>query len=235
MKKTMSAMIFTAVLALGITLPAAGAEVDQILDRMAESSARLEDMQADFVQTKIMTVFDETIVSSGKFYFRNPDKLVLDTQNPEHQQLIINHNRGWLHYPDLKQVHEFTVKQAQDMSALFVGFGGSAARIREQFKVNLQSRAADSTGAMLITLELTPIQGTSAASPVLGIQKVLLTVPEGRWYPVRTEIVQKNGDRSVYEYTHHRLNLKLAESRFTFKVPEGTTVIQHSPDSGVTQ
>ncbi len=235
MRKGLVLLIWFFVLALSGMAQAAGMSVDQVLDRMAESSARLEDMQADFVQTKIMTVFDEKIVSSGKFYFRNPDKLVLDTQSPEHQQLIINHNRGWLHYPDLKQVHEFSVKQAKDMSALFVGFGGSAARIREQFQVSLESRQRESSGAELITLGLVPIQGASAASPVLGIQKVLLTVTEGRWYPVRTEIVQTNGDRSIYEYSSHRLNPKIAESRFTFRVPDGTKVIQHNQESGVSQ
>lgn len=210
-----------------------GLGVDAVLERMAESSARLEDMQADFVQTKIMTVFDEKIVSSGKFYFRNPDKLVLDTREPEHQQLIINHNRGWLHYPDLKQVHEFTVRQAQDMSALFIGFGGSAARIRDQFEVTLENLMQDKDGKNLYTLRLVPIPGSGAASPMLGIERVMLTVMEGRWQPVRTEIVQSNGDLSIYEYADHRLNLKLSESRFTFNPPAGTQVIQHQSSGGV--
>lgn len=229
----MGVVLFAAVSLNAAPATADGLGVDAVLERMAESSARLEDIQADFVQTKIMTVFDEKIVSSGKFYFRNPDKLVLDTQQPEHQQLIINHNRGWLHYPDLKQVHEFTVRQARDMSALFIGFGGSAARIRDQFEVTLESVAGDSAGTRLYTLRLVPIPGSGAASPMLGIERVMLTVVEGRWHPVRTEIVQSNGDLSIYDYTGHCLNLKLSDSRFTFNPSAGTEVIQHQSPGGV--
>ena len=114
-------------------LTAAGRmSVDRVLQRMNEANQRLEDLQADFVQTKEMVLFEDRIVSRGKFYFRNPDKLVLDTQSPEHQQLIINYNHVWLHYPELKQVHELSLKQTKGLSALFVGFGGSVKNIREQ-------------------------------------------------------------------------------------------------------
>ena len=57
--------------------------IDQILQLMEETNLQLEDMQADFVQTKEMALFDERIVSKGKFYFRNPDKLILDTKSPD--------------------------------------------------------------------------------------------------------------------------------------------------------
>ena len=74
------------------TATASELTVDQILERMETTSTRLVDLQADFMQIKVMALFDEPIVSKGKFYFRNPDKLIMDTVSPEHQQLIINHN-----------------------------------------------------------------------------------------------------------------------------------------------
>jgi len=185
------------------------------------------DLQADFVQTKQLALFDENIVSKGKFYFRNPDKLVLDTQSPEHQQLIINYNHVWLHYPELKQVHELSLKQSSGLSAMFVGFGGSVADIRELFTVELVESGAWKGGGRFYTLDLTPIPGTSAASPALGLEKVMLTVTDSRWYPVRTRIVQRNGDSTMLEYSNQKDNLKLSDSRFTFKPPAGTQVIQH--------
>ncbi len=202
--------------------------VDDVLARMNRANSRLEDLQADFVQTKQMALFDENIVSKGKFYYRNPDKLVLDTQSPEHQQLIINYNHVWLHYPDLKQVHELSLKQSSGLSALFVGFGGSVAGVQEQFTVELTETGKRDGGGSYYTLALTPIPGTPAASPALGLEKVMLTVNDGKWYPVRTMIVQKNGDSTTLEYSNQRDNLKLSDSRFTFKPPAGTQVIQHS-------
>jgi outer membrane lipoprotein carrier protein len=216
-------------------LAAAQLTVEQVLERMSSGSTRLEDLQADFVQTKVMALFDEKIVSSGKFYFRNPDKLILDTLSPEHQQLIINYNRVWLHYPELKQVHELSLKQSKGLSALFVGFGGSVSDIRDQFNTQLTGVETGADGKQLYTLSLAPIPGTAAASPSLGLEKVVLTILEDRWYPVRTEIVQKNGDRSIYEYTNLKSNLRLPDTRFTFVPPAGTQVIHHNTESGASE
>ena len=209
--------------------------VDQVLQHMNAVNQRLEDLQADFVQTKEMMFFDDRIVSRGKFYFRNPDKLVLDTHSPEHQQLIINYNHVWLHYPELKQVHELSLKQTKGLSALFVGFGGSVKAIRGQFTVKIEDTAVDKNGKNSYTLSLVPLEGTPAASPALGLGRVLLTVSEGKWYPVRTQIVQKNGDRTILEYSNHIDNLRFSESRFTFNPPAGTQVIDHTSESGVAQ
>jgi outer membrane lipoprotein carrier protein len=201
--------------------------VEGVLERMSRANNRMEDLQADFVQTKQMALFDENIVSEGKFYFRNPDKLVLDTQSPEHQQLIINYNHVWLHYPDLKQVHELSLKQSSGLSALFVGFGGSVADIQEQFTVELVETGTCDEGGSYYQLALLPIHGTPAASPALGLDKVMLTVNDSKWYPVKTMILQKNGDSTMLEYSNQRDNLKLSDSRFTFNPPKGTQVIQH--------
>ena len=209
--------------------------VDRVLERMEATSARLVDLQADFVQTKVMALFDESIVSKGKFYFRNPDKLILDTVSPEHQQLIINHRNVWLHYPEMKQVHKLSLNRTIGLRALFVGFGGSVRDIRDQFTVELAKVEKDKNSRLVYTLWLTPIKGTPASSPVLGLEQVLLSVLEERWYPIRSEIVQTNGDRSIFEYSNHRLNLKLSEARFTFKPPAGTEVITHQSPSGVSE
>jgi outer membrane lipoprotein-sorting protein len=141
--------------------------------------------------------------------------------------LIINYNHVWLHYPDLKQVHELTLKQSSGLSALFVGFGGSVANIQEQFTVQLLETGSWDGGGSYYKLALLPIPGTPAASPALGLDKVILTVNDSKWYPVRTMIVQKNGDSTVLEYHNQRDNLKLSDSRFTFNPPKGTQVIQH--------
>ena len=220
--------VFTAV-----NLPAA-MTAERVLEKMGQSNLRLQDLQADFVQTKVMALFDEKIISRGKFYFRNPDKLVLDTTEPDHQQLIINYNRVWLHYPDLKQVHELSLNQSKGLNALFVGFGGAVKDIHDQFNVTLSDSGNLENGTDFYVLSLEPITGTPAASPALGLARVLLTVTGRKWYPVRTEIVQKNGDRTILEYSNQKDNLKLSESRFTFKAPEGTQVIDHTAgESGV--
>ena len=88
------------------------------------------------------------------------------------------------------------------------------------------------TGGEYYTLALTPIPGTSAASPALGLEKVMLTVTDSRWYPVRTRIVQRNGDSTMLEYSNQRDNLKLSDARFTFTPPAGTQVIQHGSSGG---
>ena len=201
--------------------------VEAILDNMEQASAKLKSMTADFSETRVMALFDEEVKSSGRFYYKEPDKLVMETLEPDKQTLIINGSEVMMHYPVMKQIHKLSIGDGKNMEALFIGFGGSVSSIREQFTTSIDRVEDDGSGVRLYTLSLAPREGSPAASPALGLDKILLTVSSDRWYPVRSEIVQKNEDRAIYEYSGRKFNEPIADERFDFVPPEGTEVIVH--------
>ena len=201
--------------------------VEQVLDNMESASARLETMTADFVLTKVMALFDEEVKSSGKFYYKEPDKLVMETLEPDKQTLIINGSEVMMYYPEMKQIHKLSIENGKNMEALFIGFGGSVSSIREHFMVDIDKIEPGESDNQLYTLSLVPREGSPAANPSLGLDKILLTVSSDRWHPVSSEIVQKNEDRAIYEYSGRKFNETVSDERFDFVPPQDTEVIVH--------
>ena len=202
--------------------------VEAVLDNMEQASAKLETMTADFTETKVMALFDEEVRSSGRFYYKEPDKLVMETLEPDRQTLIIKGSEVMMHYPEMKQIHKLSIGDGKNMEALFIGFGGSVSSIREQFTAEIDRVEDDANGARFYTLSLVPREGSPAASPALGLDKILLTVSSDRWYPVRSEIVQKNEDRAIYQYSGRKFNEPISdESVSILFLHKGTEVIVH--------
>src|SRR6266852_1694208 len=57
---------------------------------LAQSTAAIESLKADFTQEKTLTILSEKIISSGKFSFRKKDRLRMEYVNPYSYLLILN-------------------------------------------------------------------------------------------------------------------------------------------------
>jgi outer membrane lipoprotein-sorting protein len=68
-------------------------ETDTFLKTMSDSLKSIETLQASFVQKRILTVFMDTLVSSGQFYFEVPDRLRWEVRKSFHTILITDNGR----------------------------------------------------------------------------------------------------------------------------------------------
>jgi outer membrane lipoprotein carrier protein LolA len=71
-----------------------GQALDQILAGLNVSAAGIETLAADFIQEKHLEMFQETLVSRGRFYFSRPDRLRWEMTEPVASGFLLNGDRG---------------------------------------------------------------------------------------------------------------------------------------------
>ena len=58
--------------------------------RLLQEAQSIESIESDFTQVKYMDVFDETIISKGKFYYKKSNKICMDYARPLNYLIVIN-------------------------------------------------------------------------------------------------------------------------------------------------
>lgn len=58
--------------------------------RLLQEAQSIESIESDFTQMKYMDVFDETITSKGKFYYKKSNKICMDYARPLNYLIVIN-------------------------------------------------------------------------------------------------------------------------------------------------
>jgi outer membrane lipoprotein-sorting protein len=64
--------------------------VPQFQQLLARSTAALQSIQSDFVQTKHLSLLSDKITSRGKFYYRKEDKVRIEYMTPFQYLLVMN-------------------------------------------------------------------------------------------------------------------------------------------------
>lgn len=87
--------LFCFLLITFLSLPALSAEMEeQTLQRLQSLSGRIETLDSDFVQTKYLAVFQDAMVSKGRFYFQQPDALRWELTHPVATGFVLQGNKG---------------------------------------------------------------------------------------------------------------------------------------------
>jgi len=66
---------------------------NQIAEKISRNSSQLQTLECDFVQTKYLKILNNKMVSRGKMYYQQPDKLRWEYQSPYSYILIMNQNK----------------------------------------------------------------------------------------------------------------------------------------------
>lgn len=96
MEKKMNKYIYTFLLVV-FCLPLAAqkdltplASVTAFQERLKKEAASLSSIESDFTQEKFLDVFNEKIVSKGRFYYKQENMIRMDYTSPIDYQIIIN-------------------------------------------------------------------------------------------------------------------------------------------------
>ncbi len=120
--------------AVGITVVLsgipAGAETASTVDssQTALSSKAQSSLSADFVMSRTISALKSELKSEGRLTLGGEGRLRWETLTPAHSLLVINHAKGWIHYPDLKVTKSFDLSTdpvmrvlSEQLSALTTG------------------------------------------------------------------------------------------------------------------
>lgn len=64
--------------------------IDGFQERLKKEAASLSSIESDFTQEKYLDVFNDKIISKGRFYYRQENKIRMDYTTPVDYQIIIN-------------------------------------------------------------------------------------------------------------------------------------------------
>ena len=195
-----------------LAVPGAPAAQD-VLAALEKAGRELKTMQADFQQTKVITLLDEQEAAAGRVLLQVPGRLRWDYTRPQPSVLLIKDGRFSRYFPGSKQLFRGMAKGEAD---LLVGFGPGAAPLDEKYEVTL---IGDEAVGELRThvLDLRPRAGREGL-----FASIRLWVDARRYVPVQTRLTEPTGDHTTIRFEHVRLNERLARDAFELKVPADT-------------
>jgi outer membrane lipoprotein-sorting protein len=104
------------------------------------AQAETRTLSARFVQTKHLSLLDEPLVSTGRFFFARPDRMRLEIETPHQSTIVINGRR--VSIPGLQQ-RDSEALAASPMAAMFIELGalftGSTKALDTRFAVEATS------------------------------------------------------------------------------------------------
>lgn len=207
-------------LALGLSLVAArawAADPAQVLKALEESGRALKTMKADFVETKVSVLLDETTEQQGRVLLQVPGRFRWDYTAPSPGTMVIKDGQFARYVPQSKQVFRGPAKGEAD---LLVGFGPGAAGLSEKYDVML---LADESvgGSAAHVLDLLPKKGQ--AGLFAGIR---LWVDKARSIPIQTRLTEPTGDYTTVRFTNVQINAPLGASAFELKLPKDVVEVK---------
>lgn len=193
--------------------------LDDVLARHCKAREAITTLKAQFIQTKVFTLFDEKEVSKGTLYFAQPERIRWQYSEPDRSSTVINGERGWSVFPDIKQVQTFELEGSKTNKVLsIVGFGRCGALLTESFEVSL---SPGKKGALVLAMKPTDKDITPYFS------RVDLTLDGRDYLPRRIELHEKAGDILVFEFSDLDRNIELNKSMFDCVVPDGYEVVEY--------
>ncbi len=188
------------------------ADVKNLLARIAERRASSPDVRADFQEQKTMHLLNKPIVSSGKIWFRAPNKFRREIGGSSPSITVSNGRDLWIYYPNFKSAEHYTLGKRSPVDA-------AIAAINTALNLENVEKTFQITGRKVATgyeLQLLP----RSPSVKRMFQKFDLRL-NSDLVAERTDMMQPNGDRIVTIYSN-QTRATIPGSTFEFTPPPGT-------------
>jgi outer membrane lipoprotein carrier protein len=191
--------------------------VDQILDRI-ENKYTNSEFSADFIQKSFLKAMDIIDQASGKVYIKYPGKMRWEYETPDRQTFVTDGEKLWVYRPDDNQVQ---IGKAPSFfrSGKGASFLSDIGLIRQKFDISLKKGEQDENDPFYY-LKLIPREKT------LDITEILLMVSKQTFNVVQIISINLYGDENRIDLLNFAFGIKLDDSLFSFKIPEGADVVQ---------
>jgi outer membrane lipoprotein-sorting protein len=204
-------------LALGLTASAASADVASVLDALETAGRGLKTMRAQFVETRVLALLDESSESRGEVLLEIPGRFRWNYTSPQPSVTVVKDGRFARYFPQSKQVFRGAARGEAD---LLVGFGPGAAGLGKKYEATLVGE--ERIGAILAhVLDLKPRPGQGGL--FAGIR---LWVDASRFIPIQTRLTEPTGDHTTVRFEHVVVNGPLKPHSFDLALPKGVVEVQ---------
>ena len=199
-------------LALAMTVTAGAAELtdarkQEVIARINSAVSRLHTMSCSFVQTKHLSLLSDKMVSEGRMYYSQPDRLRWEYTSPYKYLFIFNGNKVYVGNDSRKDVIDTNTNKifkevARIMMSTVTGTALSNA-------ADFDTEAAEEKGSWVVTL----VPRTKEMRRMFA--KITMTFSKSASMISELSIYEKNGDRTDIKFKDVLSDAKVDESLFS--------------------
>jgi outer membrane lipoprotein carrier protein len=200
----------------GSAVNAVASEEQEALDAIQKQYESVKTITAQFVQKSYVKTMNQTLEARGVVQIKKPGKMKWVYNAPEPQVLVSNDKVLWLYIPDEGQVTKVPVESiySSNTPALFLAGKG---KLIDSFNVVTVSNEKGR-----ITVVLIPKEEDNS------VDRLALVANSKSYQIVGSTVYDKLGNRTEINFSDIRVNEKVPESTFLFKIPEGVELLDYS-------
>lgn len=139
----------------------------KVLERLEQLSAGIETIASDFTQEKYLAVFQDAMLSSGRFYFQKPGLLRWELTHPVATGFVLKGNEGYRWHQRTGRRESFDIDREPVMKIvaeqLLACAGADFDWLRQQYQIVVEAEAP-------VRLRLDPLFETAGFLDYLKIQ-----------------------------------------------------------------
>ena len=179
----------------------------QVKQEISQVAAKMKSMKCDFIQTKQLKMLNDKMVSKGRMYYQQGNKLRWEYESPYKYVFILNDskvvlkNNGRNDVIDVNQNKMFREIVRIMMNTVV----GKCLTDEKDFKVGIETSATE-YAATLIPLRKDLKQMFSKIALHFNRQKKMIT---------QVELSEKNGDITVIELKNVQTNVSISTTMFS--------------------
>jgi len=226
----MKKLLLLLVAAIPLHLPPALAENKDeglsgkgVWKRFAERSASIRTWSASYRQIRVLSIFENPILGSGKVHVLHPCRLRWERGSSPKAIFTINGRDALIHVRESKRARKFAFPEHWSAEKLLSPTAEWKKQTAKLFKVTMTDSKADR-----VSIRLTP----EDKKLKLVVKSVDLTVSRAHWMPLTFRIEKPSGEYVRIEFREHEISPELTRPFFEFVPPAGseTTTLEEAPD-----
>lgn len=173
------------------------------------AAARLRTMQCDFVQTKHMRMLNDKMVSRGRMYYVQPNKLRWEYTSPYTYTFVLNNSQVMMSRGRKNQVIDVNQSKVfKEITRIMMNsVVGKCLNDGKDFKTSIAGSSTEWI-ATLVPLKKNMKQMFKTIKIHFNKQRSMVSV---------VELLEKNGDRTVIELRNVRPNQSINGNLFTIR------------------
>ncbi|HET9529278.1 MAG TPA: outer-membrane lipoprotein carrier protein LolA, partial [Blastocatellia bacterium] len=197
-----------------------------VLSNMQREARNIKTLFAHMEQAKRNTQIGGKEIYRGKIFFKHAgkgnDKVKIEYDIPAGQEVSVIGDEITLYQPSINQViytsRKSQASQNQEFAFFSTPYSLTSAQIKSRYNA-VYVGEEQMGGTKTSVIELTP-KAKSA------VKKIKWWVDQSSWLPIKSEVIEQNGDVSTFTLSGLKTNGSMSDGMFKIKVAKGTKEIR---------
>ena len=171
----------------------------------AKTAQATQSIMCDFVQEKNLSMLEDKIVSTGKFWFKRDNKVRMEYFKPTYYLIVINGNN--IKTKDSQKETKVSGKSFEQINKMMIDCVQGTALDNKSFNTRLFENGQS------YLVEMTPV-----TKSMQGIFKnINLTVDKKDYSVTKMDMVEQSGDNTVISFLHKQMNVNIKDDVFAIQ------------------